>query len=102
MTSETRRAAYLAAHGDEMRAELAAAASGAAGGRAMIADTVARCGTCGSRYSSRAWPWLEALDGTGDRRACPVPGCGAMLARGNVARGCGCVAANDGQREGGR
>lgn len=68
----------------------------------MIADTVARCGTCGSRYTSRAWPWLEALDGTGDLRACPVPGCGAMLVRGNVARGCGCVAANDGRREGGR
>jgi len=40
-----------------------------------------------------------ALDGTGDRRACPVPGCGAMLVRSNVARGCGCVAANDSRRE---
>jgi len=62
-------------------------------------DTVARCDICGSRYTSRAWPWLESLDRTGDRRECPVPGCRAPITRGNVARGCGCVAANDSRRE---
>lgn len=59
-------------------------------------DTVSLCRTCGSRYSSRAWPWLERPDGAPDLRLCPVPGCGATLTRGNVSRGCGCLAANDG------
>lgn len=40
---------------------------------------VARCSTCGTRYTARAWPWLEALGG--DRRACAVPGCGAPVGR---------------------
>ena len=58
-------------------------------------DTVSLCRTCGSRYSSRAWPWLERPDGAPDLRLCPVPGCGAMLTRGTVARGGG-LAATDG------
>lgn len=32
-------------------------------------DTVSLCRTCGSRYSSRAWPWLERPDGAPDLRA---------------------------------
>lgn len=62
-------------------------------------DTVTICTTCGSRYTSRAWPWLESASAPCDpldRRVCPVPGCGDTLVRGNVARGCGCVARNDG------
>ncbi len=47
----------------------------------MIDDTVARCAGCGSRYTTRAWPWLESLGGDGERRVCPVVGCGAVVGR---------------------
>ena len=58
-------------------------------------DTVARCPTCGSYYSSRAWPWLEPVDHGGAARLCPVPGCATKIVRGGVSRACGCVAQND-------
>lgn len=47
-------------------------------------DTVSLCRTCGSRYSSRAWPWLERPDGAPDLRVCPVPGCVAAGRECNV------------------
>lgn len=47
----------------------------------MIDDTVARCGGCGTRYTSRSWPWLESLGGEGLRRVCAVAGCGAVVDR---------------------
>lgn len=62
----------------------------------VIEPVVARCSICGTQYTARAWYWPEPADPPSpDRRSCAVPGCGSPLVRGNVARGCGCVAAND-------
>lgn len=48
----------------------------------MGEPAVARCWCCGTSYTSRAWPWLEALGG--ERRACAVPGCGQPVERAHV------------------
>lgn len=47
----------------------------------MVEPAVARCWCCGTQYTTRSWPWLEALDRAGDTRACAVPGCGQPVER---------------------
>lgn len=42
---------------------------------------VARCSTCGTRYTARAWPWLEWRGSGGNVRTCAVPGCGSLVER---------------------
>jgi len=37
---------------------------------------IARCPTCGTQYTARGWPWLEALGN--ELRACAMPGCGPV------------------------
>lgn len=47
--------------------------------------TIARCGTCGTQYTARAWPWLESVGAVRDeRRTCAVPGCCTPLERASV------------------
>lgn len=47
----------------------------------MTEPDVARCSTCGTRYTARAWPWLQALSRDGDVRTCAVPGCAFPVER---------------------
>ena len=67
----------------------------------MTERVIARCPTCGTQYTARGWPWLEALGN--ELRACAMPGCGEAIARtSDVARalsGADAQPANDNARK---